>query len=272
MRTFVATMVMAVAGLVAADAPSEPEEKKPPAPEVALKDKNESIVPGTSGDGWAEEAKVEVQAKDNTLTVLMTGTAAAHCRLGCQSMAVQTFQLAQEFEVTCDDPKVKQVVLSLESALNGTLWARHKASACMRLARAEVSAEGGCSPLSVAHPPLCVSAGQCRTYKHKVGPNKGTSMPLGRYVLTACFTVDAGASGFLNGHGQADFSAEDPLPNPWKQEGNPFKEVDRKDFGFALTLTADPPDDATTAGTMRVRPLVQRVKYEPRAGSAASSP
>jgi hypothetical protein len=278
MRKLVASLCVACVGVVALaaapDTPKEDEKKKDAPPtEVTLGEKTETITPGKVADGWAEGGKIDVQAKENTLTVLMTGTAAAHCRVGCQSMAVQTYQLTQEFEITSSDPKVTQVVLSLESALNGFLWARHKASACMRLAQASVGPAGWANPMGVSHPPACVSAGGCSSYSQKAGPTESGPMPLGKYVLTACFTVDAGASGFLNGHGQADFSAEEALPDNWKQEGNPFKEAERKDYGFSITVSAAPPSNgaapAPKATAVGIRPGVQKVRYTPQSRPAA---
>src|SRR4051794_16436333 len=114
-------MMGCVTGWAAAAAPGEAadESSSTPAVEITAKEKRESIVPGTSGDALAEGGKIDVKAEKDTLTVLMTGTAAAHCFVGCHSAGIQTFDLVQDFEVTSTDPEVRDVVLSLESTLNG---------------------------------------------------------------------------------------------------------------------------------------------------------
>ena len=59
----------------------------------------------------------------------------------------------------------------------------------------------------------------------------------GRYVLTVEFAIEARGRGFVNGRGVADFSPTD-LPDSWKQEHDPFKDVDRKNFGYVVSLEA----------------------------------
>src|SRR5436853_6563175 len=66
---------------------TEKSDEKPPPVQFTLKDKQENLTPGTIADGWAEGAKAEVKAETNTRTGLLTGTAAAHCRVRYQSVA-----------------------------------------------------------------------------------------------------------------------------------------------------------------------------------------
>ena len=53
------------------------------------------------------------------LIVTMTGTAAASSYLGCTGVATAEFELAQEFEITCSDPNVSTVALTLDTATRG---------------------------------------------------------------------------------------------------------------------------------------------------------
>ena len=69
----------------------------------------------------------------------MTGTPAADSYLGCTSTATQTFHLVQEFEVTCSDPSVQTVSLTLDSSLVGYVRSTRKAAACVRLASATIA-------------------------------------------------------------------------------------------------------------------------------------
>ena len=201
-------------------------------------------IPGTHADGWAERGEIEVQAVKDTLTVSMTGAAAAHCRVGLLSSAVQTFRLVQQFDVTCADPEVTRVVLTLESDLSGALWSRHKAGASLRLARATVTPVGRPGPaLRIEHPPLTLAGTQARLYRHTAAPVEGPPIPPGRYLLVMDLAFDVQASGFRNAHAVADFADEDPLPDEWKQGGDPFRRVDRKDFGFEVEISAEAADD-----------------------------
>src|SRR5262249_37286130 len=91
----------------------------------------------------------------HTLPVTVNGTTAANSYLGCTGAAAETFHLIQEFEITCSDPNVKTVTLTLDSALVGFVRSKGRAGACMRRAEVTVtSASGEGSPLAVAYPPL----------------------------------------------------------------------------------------------------------------------
>jgi hypothetical protein len=71
-----------------------------------------------------------------------------------------------------------------------------------------------------------------------------SGVPLGRYSLTAEFVLEAGAFGIADAHANADFSPSGSLPSDWVRTRDPFQGVDKKDFGFSLTLTVAA-DDST---------------------------
>ena len=205
-----------------------------------------------------------MKAEAGTLTATITSIAGAHAYLGTHSASVHEVTLVQEFDVASSDPNVGQVLVSLEGSLNGYLRSRHKGSACVRMASATVApAAGGYAPLSVALPALSVSGhdGQYAYSQSSKSPEQ--SLPVGRYVLTANFHIDAAAEGVLNGHGVANFSPDD-LPAGYAQEVDPFKDAEKKDYGFVLTVTAAlPPGVPGNAQASRVvvSPGVKKVSF-----------
>src|SRR4051812_13998352 len=88
-----------------------------------LLDKSECIVPCTHGDAKAEDGKAEVTTEDNQVKAVLTGAAGANVFLGAESTATLSVTVVQEFEVSCSDPKINQVVMTLESNLLGFIRA-----------------------------------------------------------------------------------------------------------------------------------------------------
>ena len=129
-------------------------------------------------------------------TVTMTGTPAAESYLCCTSTAAQTFHLVQEFEVSCSDPRVRFVALTLDSSLVGYVRGARKAGASVRLATASVIAESSeTSPLSLSHPTLASSGTEGHLCNQHLPPLEGRLMPIGRYTLVADFVLETTASG-----------------------------------------------------------------------------
>ena len=134
-----------------------------------------------------EEGKVEVTAEDNSLKVVLTGGAGANVFLGVESSAMQSFQVVQEFEITCSDAKIDKVVLTLESSLAGFIRSKHKASACVNLAGPTI-APANCAgpPLSVCYPKYCVSGATWPRWGTGMKPRKTRSRPPSRYPGQVC--------------------------------------------------------------------------------------
>ncbi len=223
------------------------KKKDAPKYEFKLGNKCESIVPCTHGDAKVEEGKVETTTEDNTLKTVLTGGAGANVFLGVESSALQAFQVVQEFEITCSDPKINQVVLTLESNLAGFIRSKHKASACVKLAGATITPVGCAStPLAVCYPALCVSGATCNPqgYKYETPQDPAKtpqSMPLGQYVLQANFVIEVTAGGLLDAHSTAIFVPESEALDPWEREHDPYKGDSHDDYGFTLTLKAETP-------------------------------
>jgi len=181
------------------------------------------------------------------LIVTMTGTAAASSYLGCTGAATAEFELAQEVEITCSDPSVSTVALTLDSALVGFVRSKGHAGAAVRLAEVSVTPEGWeGTPLALWYPPLGVAGKEGRLCNQHLPPILNMPMPIGRYVLSARFALDTRASGVCDDHSVADFSPDTALPADWIRSRDPFQGVSKKAFGFTFTLSAAAPSPSTT--------------------------
>jgi hypothetical protein len=233
-------------------APAAAAEAAPPF-EFTIQGKNEAVSPYTEHDAKVEEGKIDVATDKNTLTVTMTGGAGANVFLGAHSEAMQSFRLVQEFDVTSTDPKLSQVILSLDTKLVGFVRSKHKASACVHIASITVTPAGwGTSPLAASLPRPCVGP-NC----HPLGAANGSMvkdplptitsepLPLGRYVIDASFVITADANGLLDAHSTAIFTPEPTELDPWEREHDPYNGEDKAGYGFTSVITATPVGAAT---------------------------
>jgi hypothetical protein len=206
------------------------------------------VTPFTHGDAKTEEGKIDVTTENNVLKVVMTGGVGANVFLGFESIATQTFQLVQEFEVTSSDPNVREVILTLDSGLVGFVRAKHKASACAYVASVSVAPVGwSTTPLVANHPQLCVAGpntcgcgGVGLINKDPLPQITSQPMPLGRYVVQATFMIQATAQGILDGHSAAIFSPEPKELDPWEREHDIYKGEEKEGYGFTSIITATP--------------------------------
>jgi hypothetical protein len=236
-------------------AAAEPAADEPTVPagptfEFGLRGEDKCIAPYTCGDAKTEEGKIEVTPDKNTLTVTLTGGVGANVFIGVHSEAMQSFRLLQEFEVSCSDSSVHEMVLTLDSKLVGFVRSKHKASACVRLASLTVTPVGTSSPiLSVSHPLPCVG-GACGICDPPVGSQstdplpaiRSQSVPVGRYLIDANFILTATAEGFLDAHSTAIFSPEPTELDPWEREHDPFAGEKKDGYGFTSVITASTVD------------------------------
>jgi hypothetical protein len=237
MRAVIAAALVIAAGLSAAADEDEPKYR------IELKERYACATPTRKGQARADGGSIDVRLPSpDTLSMRMTGATAAISYLGCTSSVSECFRLVQQFEITCSDPKVSRVVLTLESSLVGYLSSSRKAGACVRLAGATVTpCSWDSSPLSLTHPASCVASGQARQCNQHLPPIQGPPMPLGRYTLVADFVIDATASGICNARAVADFSPEAKVPGEWVQTNDPFQNANKDGFGFFVTITAARP-------------------------------
>ena len=106
-----------------ARAPAGPEIHDQPRRTRRLRDA--AYTDARRADGGIIDVQLSSPAP-TAFTVTMTGTTAADSYLCCTSTAAQTFHLVQEFEVTCSDPSIRFVTLTLDSSLVGYVRSRAK--------------------------------------------------------------------------------------------------------------------------------------------------
>ena len=219
----------------------------PPAPgpiyAISLQSRHACVTPHTKLRARVDGGIIDVVTPSpQGLVVTMTGTAAADRCVGCTGAATAEFVFAQEFEITCSDPSVHTVALTLDSALVGFVRSHGHAGAAVRVAEVSVTPEGwDNTPLSLWYPPFGVAGKDGRLCNQHVPPVQDIPMPIGRYVISARFTLDAQAKGVCDDHAVADFSPTTSLPPDWVRTKDPFQGVSKSSFGFTFTLSAAPP-------------------------------
>jgi hypothetical protein len=234
--------------VLAADAPSERIYT------VTLGPRNACVTPKTTRQARAEGGIIEVATPaSNILGMSMSGSVAANAFLGQTSTATETFHLEQEFELSCSDSSTCFVRLTLESALVGFVRSKHKAGASVKVASARICLPNSPeTPFIIVHPPQAIEGEEGRLCNQHLPLIKVDRLPLGKYLLIADFVLSCEAGGVLDGHSAVDFSPSTSLPADWIRTRDPFQGVDKKDFGFKLVLTADPPEPS--------KPMTARAK------------
>jgi hypothetical protein len=210
---------------------------------IVLHTRNACVTPHARKLARAEGGFIDVTTPaPNVVAFAMTGTVAANSYLGCTGTASEKFQLVQDLEITCSDPKRTTVALTLDSALTGFVRGKGKAGACMRLAQVCLTPVGVAeTPMSLSYPPLCIEGTAGQLCNQHLPPLEIPAMPVGRYTLTATFVLDTTASGICDAHAVADFSPDTSLPAEWVRTRDPFQGVSKKAFGFTATITAAAP-------------------------------
>ncbi len=234
-----------LAALILATLSTPARSADPPPPySITLGPRTACATPTTSRQARAEGGTTDVTVPtSNVLAMTMSGSVAANAFLGQTSAATETFHLEQEFELVGTDPAAAQAKMTLDSALVGFVRSRHKAGACVKVARAKVCLVGSPEPvLALAHPPFCVEGGEGRLCNQHLPLVRLNGVPTGRYVFSADLVLTSEASGLTDGHSAADFSPSTSLPADWVRTRDPFQGVDKKDFGFKVTLTVEPPE------------------------------
>lgn len=224
----------------------------PPTYTIALQTRQACVTPHSQKLARAEGGFIDVVAPSPiTVSMTMTGTVAANSYLCCTGTASETFQLIQDFEITCSNPDVRTVALTLDTSLIGFVRSKGRAGACVR--RAEVSVTPAYQPgssMAIAYPPLSVEGTGGQLCNQHLPPLEAPGMPVGRYSLVATFVLDTRASGVCDSHAVADFSPDTSLPPDWVRTRDPFQGVSKKSFGFTASITAAAPA-VTAPGSSR---------------------
>jgi hypothetical protein len=260
MKPMIAVLLMAVFGASSDPATAEDPVALPVGPrsrgvyELKLGGRSACVIPRHRGQSRAEGGQIDVTSpSSNALAAVLGGSVAANAYLGCPGSAAERFQLVQDFEITCSDKNAKTAKLSLDSVLSGFVRSKHHAETGVRLATAQVCPLDSPQPLMViTHPTLATQGTDGRHCNQHLPTREMSGVPLGRYTLTAEFVLEAKAFGIADAHANADFSPSGSLPSDWVRSRDPFQGVDKKDFGFSLTLTVAA-DDSTAITERRNR-------------------
>ena len=237
-------VIVLAAGLLLAAAPAAP-----PSITINLGTRSGCISPVTKHFARADGATIDVNLPaPNVLQANLGGSVAANAYLGHTGVASEVFHLVQEFEITCSDPSVKVVSLTLESTLMGFVRSKFHGSAHLHVANALVTPQSySASPLSVAYPPMSVAGTDGELCNQKLEALTVDALPLGKYVLTADLAIEAQAGGLCDAHAAADFTSGGALPAEFVRLRDPFQNADKKNFGFSIILTAAPAGGESTA-------------------------
>lgn len=221
---------------------------------LTLAGRSACVTPSTKGQARAEGGEIEITApRSDTLVAVLSGSVAANAYLGCPGSAAERFGLLQEFEIACSDKNVKTAKLTLDGVLAGFVRSKHRAGAGMRLASARVCPLGSTEPVMIiTHPPLGVAGSDGRHCNQHLPELEKSGVPLGRYSLYAELILEADAAGLASAHAQADFSPSGSLPSDWVRTRDPFQGVDKKNFGFSLTITVEA-EEETKAVERKIR-------------------
>lgn len=238
----------------------------PPTYTINLKARHACVTPHTKKLARVDGGFIDVTAPSpQGLIVTMTGTTAASSYLGCTGVASADFELAQELEITCSDPDVHTVSLTLDSALIGFVRSKGHAGAAVRVAEVSVTPEGwDGTPLTLWYPPFGVTGKDGRLCNQHLPPVQDMPMPIGHYVISARFALDTQAKGVCDDHAVADFSPDTALPTDWVRSRDPFQGVSKKSFGFMFALSAAPPSASPPSVTS------QPAGSKPHSANAAS--
>jgi hypothetical protein len=258
-----------------AQPPSPPAIPSPPAASAAsppatytitLHTRHACVTPDAHKLARAEGGFIDVTTPaPNVVTTAMTGSVASNSYLCTTGVASEKFQLVQELDITCSDPKQTSVALTLDTALVGFVRSKGNAGACVRIAQVCLTPAGvPGAPLTIAYPPLCVEGTAGQLCNQHLPPLEVPIMPVGRYVLSATMELDTTASGVCDSHAVADFSPDTALPPEWVRTRDPFQGVSKKSFGFTATVTAVAPTTPET-GVARAT----RASGDIRTGAAA---
>jgi hypothetical protein len=254
---------LAVAAEAQTQPPAASTDGLPPIPAatytINLKTRHACATPQTRNRALAEGGLIDVATPSpNTVTVTMTGTAAADSYLCCTGTAAESFELVQDLEITSSDPSIRTVALTLDSALVGFVRSKGRAGACVRRADVSVIPAGGDgTPLAVAYPFLCAEGTNGQLCNQHLPPVEGAALPLGRYTLVASFVLDTRASGVCDSHAVADFAPDTTLPQGWVRTRDPFQGVSKRTFGFSFSVSAAAPGKTVALSSgIRQRPVL----------------
>jgi hypothetical protein len=246
--------------------PLAAEASEQPTVTISVGGRTACVTPATKHFARAEDGVIDVRVPaPGVLAANLSGCVAANAYLAHTGAASESFELAQEIEISCSDPRATTCTLTFDSTLVGFIRSKYRASACVKVAAAALTpANGGGSPISIAHQPSCVGGSDGRLCNQSLAPVVVSNVPLGKYVFTAEFVIEAEASGICDAHSAADFSSTSALSPDFVRLRDPFQNADKKNFGFNIVMTATPGGGTSSAPRVSsVKPISYESKPKP---------
>jgi len=224
----------------------------PPAPPISitLKERHGHVTPIRTGFTHTGSGYIDVaQATPDVLVVTMTGVAVAGGHPTTDSVATLDFDLAQNFEVSFDDPKVKKGKFTMEGRIIGLLRSQAGHGNCskgcgtadMSCATATIAAVEGQGGLTLNQVPHSVACGENLSLNDHEGPIEGPVVA-GKYTLHQTFTITAAHPRALLPckAASAEFAPDPALDPLWISYWEPFHGIGKKDFGYQVTIHVAP--------------------------------
>jgi hypothetical protein len=172
--------------------PAAPAAALPPPASIVLGPRHGHAVPSWCGHGHTGAGNIDVaQPSPDTVSVTMTGVAAAGANPCKESLATITFDLCQDFEIRFDSPTLKKARLIVDARVIGLLRSSCKGGGTAQEGPgcATVSA-AGVQLVTVRAPEHAVAGGEKLSINDHDGPYELPIGP-GKYVLHQTFTVSA---------------------------------------------------------------------------------
>ncbi len=238
MKAQLTLLLMACVGLAAAAADA-------PAPTVTINlgSREGHVTPCRDGFTHTGAGNIDVaQPSPDTIVVTMSGVAVAGGHPFKPSTANLNFDLNQDLQVTSSQPG--PVKLTLEGRVIGALRSHRHSGGSAQEGPGQVSLMCGTTEvIGLATPGHAVKCGENLSVNCRTAPITLLATP-GRVILHQTWSVSAS-------HPQALFPckaastefAPDPALDPlWISYWEPFHGVNKKDFGFQVTLRVSPTD------------------------------
>ncbi len=239
---------------LAARYPAEPAPAPPPPPPPApaapspppkvvftLKDRHGHNVPTRTDSAHTGGGVTDVaQPREDTLVITMTGVVTAGPHPTKATAASLDFDLVQEFAINFVDPKLTRARLTLEAQVIGLLRGdKHGGTASVGPCATAIG-HGETCILSLLIDGHSVSGDENLAINDRKGPVNVLVGPT-TYRLKQTFRINAEHVRSICGKASAAEFAPDPVLNPtWISVTDPFRNANKKEFGFRVTLHVEP--------------------------------
>lgn len=260
MRPLLVALIATILVLPAGDADEPKADGHEPLATIVVGAGRSTATPFRQGSARTGGGNLIVtQPAPDTLSVTMTGAAAAKGHPLTDSVATFACELSQGFEVVVHAPMVHGPRLVMWGRTIGLLRSddRH----CNAGGAAEASPAGHASVqcgadeiLALDLPPRAVASGENLSIHDREGPVWIRIGP-GKYTLHQAFGIRAShAKGLFGKPASAEFAPDPALEADWLGHRDPLHGVNKKDFGFQVILKVICDDEINSQNDKRGNP------------------